>query len=215
MDSEALRAVPPLWRCANPMKKSFVISFVIALSTVAAFGCFSTPPEQIAPADKLVERTSRIVLARVVEAKADFNTGEVTYSFIVEKAIKGTREDSFSIVGYALFEPEDLTTFDYHRSAKFWEDNAGRCHHDTDCKIHPSFAVGASYLIFVDHPYHRKSFEYIAMLGTEPGTRDKWLAWVEETVRAQQVGTGQPATRPESKPEGSDKPQSDSEGRSR
>jgi hypothetical protein len=33
--------------------------------------------------------------------------------------------------------------------------------------------------------------------------------------QAQQAGTGQPATRPESKPEGSDKPQPEAEGRSR
>ena len=127
--------------------------------------------------------------------------------FNVEKAIKGSGEDSFSIIGWALFDPADLTTFDHHRSAGFWVDDAGRCQHDTDCKIHPSFAIGASYLIFVDHPYHRKSFEYIAMLGTETDTRDKWLSWVEKTVEAQQAGTEQPATSPESKSEGGDKPQ--------
>jgi hypothetical protein len=39
---------------------------------------------------------------------------------------------------------------------------------------------------------------------------------VEAIVKeAQQAGTGQPATRPESKPEGSDKPQPEAEGRSR
>jgi hypothetical protein len=34
-------------------------------------------------------------------------------------------------------------------------------------------------------------------------------------AKAEQTGTGQPATRPESKSEGSDKPQPESEGRSR
>ncbi len=37
----------------------------------------------------------------------------------------------------------------------------------------------------------------------------------KETKKAEQAGTGQPATRPESKLEGSDKPQPDAEGRSR
>ena len=36
-----------------------------------------------------------------------------------------------------------------------------------------------------------------------------------ELKEAEQAGTGQPATRPESKSEGSDKPQSEAEGRSR
>jgi hypothetical protein len=38
---------------------------------------------------------------------------------------------------------------------------------------------------------------------------------LEQRRKAQQAGTGQPATRPESKSEGSDKPQPESEGRSR
>ena len=38
---------------------------------------------------------------------------------------------------------------------------------------------------------------------------------VLENTSGEQGGTGQPATRPESKPEGSDKPQPESEGRSR
>ena len=37
----------------------------------------------------------------------------------------------------------------------------------------------------------------------------------QEKTKAEQAGTGQPATRPESKLEGSDKPQSETEGRSR
>lgn len=37
----------------------------------------------------------------------------------------------------------------------------------------------------------------------------------EEKTKAEQAGTGQPATRPESKSEGSDKPQPEAEGRSR
>ena len=56
-------------------------------------------------------------------------------------------------------------------------------------------------------------------------TGDEWLTGAEfdelevdgqriET-KAEQAGTGQPATRPESKSEGSDKPQPESEGRSR
>ena len=197
------------------MKLLLIISSAIAFSTVAAIGCFSTPPDQYVAAEKLVERTSRIVLATVVEAKANLKTGEVTYSFNVEKAIKGNGGDSFLITGWSMFYERDMTTFKNHRSDEFWTNDAGRCQHDTDCKIHPSFAVGATYLVFIDHPYHRKSFEHIAMLGDEPDTRDKWLSWVEETVEAQQVGTEQPATRPESKSEGSNKPQPQSEGRSR
>ena len=38
---------------------------------------------------------------------------------------------------------------------------------------------------------------------------------IEDEIKAEQAGAGQPATRPESKPEGGEKPQPESEGRSR
>ena len=42
-----------------------------------------------------------------------------------------------------------------------------------------------------------------------------WDGRKAEFTKAEQAGTGQPATRPESKSEGSDKPQPEAEGRSR
>ena len=188
---------------------------LLLLPVFSGFACFSTPQEQIVPAEELVERTSLIILAYVVEAKANPQSGEVTYSFQTTKAIKGKDPETFTILGAPLLYPEDLTTFDHHRSDAFWQGDAGRCRHDTDCKIHPAFAVGSSYLIFIDEPYHRKSFEHIAMLGRTPETRDKWLSWVENTVKTQQADSEQPATNPESKPEDGQKPPPESEGRSR
>jgi hypothetical protein len=167
------------------MKTLSIIASSIVFSTVVAIGCFSTPQEQIVEAEKLVQRTSQIVLAKVVEARADLKTGLVIYSFRAEKVIKGKVSESFVIVGDALVDPEALTTFQDHRLDGFWEGDAGRCQHDADCKIHPSFVVGATYLVFMDQPYHRKSFEQIAMLGQDPDTKDKWLKWVEESVKAQ------------------------------
>jgi hypothetical protein len=59
-------------------------------------------------------------------------------------------------------------------------------------------------------------YPVISEFGTDnshPRANDKVLA---EMIRhAEQAGTGQPATRPESKSEGSDKPQPEAEGRSR
>jgi len=44
-----------------------------------------------------------------------------------------------------------------------------------------------------------------------------WLEWITASFKkdGEQAGSGQPATRPESKPEGSDQPQPESEGRTR
>ena len=168
------------------MKILLYVCFVAAVLKSSASACFSTPAEQIVSPEALVARTKQIVLARVVKAEADFKTSDVTYSFVVDQTVKGENPKIFTIVGASLFYPEDLTTFDYHRSERFWKQDAGRCQHDTDCVIHPAFAVGDTYLIFVDGPYHRKSFERIVMLGKEADTRDKWLVWVENNVKAQQ-----------------------------
>jgi hypothetical protein len=47
------------------------------------------------------------------------------------------------------------------------------------------------------------------------GARGSGVQVYKDSTKGEQVGTGQPATRPESKSEGSDKPQPEAEGRSR
>jgi len=168
------------------MKIHLVTFLTLSGSSVIALACFATPQEQVVPAEDLVKRTARIALAKVVEARLDPDSGQVVYSFTTEQAIKGAPDKSFSITGYPLEAEVDLLTFDHHRSEEFWEGGRGRCYHDTDCQIHPAFAVGSTYLIFLDKPYHQKSFEWIQMFGTEPEKRDKWLSWVEKTVKADQ-----------------------------
>lgn len=171
------------------MKKPFIVAALLGFTTLAAICCFSTPQEQIATAEELVARTSRIALATVVEAKYDRQTGDVTYTFEADKVLKGEGIDSFSIKGGFLRNSEDLKTFNDHKAANFWDSSDGRCYHDTDCKIHPGFAVGMTYLVFLDEPYHNKSFEQINMLGSDPSERDKWLVWVDQTVKAQKRKT--------------------------
>jgi len=162
------------------------IFIALSGSAAIALGCFATPQEQVVSPENLVKRTARIALAKVVEARLDLESGQVIYSFATQQAIKGAPDKSFSITGYPLEAEMDLLTFDHHRSEEFWEGGRGRCYHDTDCQIHPAFAVGNTYLVFLDKPYHQKSFEWIQMLGTEPEKRDKWLSWVEKTVKADQ-----------------------------
>ena len=72
-------------------------------------------------------------------------------------------------------------TFDDHQDPDFWNTPRGRCVHDTDCRIHPSFSTGSTYLIFLDGGDHQKGFEKINK--TEGEKKDKWLAWVEQAVK--------------------------------
>jgi hypothetical protein len=46
-----------------------------------------------------------------------------------------------------------------------------------DCRIHPNFEEGRTYLVFLDEPYHPKSFERIA------SDSDKWLQAVRTLTR--------------------------------
>ena len=148
---------------------------------------FTAPQEQVADKRKLFERTSQIVLATVSEAKLDAASGEVSYLFVADKVIKGDPIKTFNIVGDPLRYPEEAKTFQDHQDQKFWDGPDGRCSHHTDGKIYPSFAVGETYLIFLDKPYHNKSFELIQKLGDKPESRDKWLQWVESQIGAEQA----------------------------
>jgi hypothetical protein len=150
------------------------------LVSAVAMGCLDTPAEQVVPARKLIERTKTIVLAQVAKAEMSDDAGGIRYTFKVEKILKGSPAESFTMNGAVTENPEDVVTFDHHTSEEFWTDHGGRSVHDADCQIHPRFSVGVSYLVFLDPPYHRKSFEQITRTHGGPGVRDKWLSWVEE-----------------------------------
>lgn len=126
-----------------------------------------------------MKRTKTIVLAKVIEDKALPN-GDVRYTFQTQRNIKGTAGEKFTIDGVEQREG-DLGTLNDHQDARFWEGSFGRSVHDTDCKIHPSFTLGDTYLIFLNEPYHQKSFEKIERVSGDK--KDKWLAWVEEQAK--------------------------------
>lgn len=151
-------------------------------SACALFACQVTPASQTVPKEELVARTKTIVLAKAVAAEA-LEGGRVKYTFKAERRIKGAAADEFTIEG-AAYEPKyDGNHFKDHQEEHFWSTPRGRCVHDTDCRIHPSFEVGRSYLIFLEMPYHQKSFEQAEKVSGE--ATDKWLAWVMERCKAE------------------------------
>ena len=159
----------------------------LTLSVTPAFGCFSTPKEQIVPDIELVQRTKTIVLAKVVKAELlDEDSLNVRYYFQEIKSLKGDAKKEFFIDGVSLAYNDPLRTFEHHHSQRFWKPGGGRSWHDIDCVIYPSFTVGGIFLIFLDEPYHRKSFELIIRTHGDEETRDKWLTWVEEQTKGEQ-----------------------------
>ena len=165
------------------MKTPLALHLAIIVSTATAFACSAPPEEQLSPATELVQRTPTIVLARVTKVERG-ERGIYHYTFKSEKTLKGKPADTFIIDGWSPEFSEPAETFDDHTKDDFWKDNGGRCHNSSDCQIHPAFTAGAAYLIFLEAPYHRKSFELIAHSEGLPEVRDKWLTWVEEQAKA-------------------------------
>jgi hypothetical protein len=143
------------------------------------FACFSPPPEQGTPVTNLILRTRNILLAKVVSA-TDFDPEYKTvYEFEILESLKGTVETNFTIIGhpYDPRQDERFKDYTYHTDEKFWNSSTGRSWNDEDCEIHPKFENGITYLIFLDQPYHRKSFEIITDIKS-----DKWLHHVRNNI---------------------------------
>lgn len=153
--------------------------FVVMLcSPLFGYACFVPPQEQYVPVDELISRTEKIVLATVTEAKLSKDGWGVIYKFRTDKTLKGSLGEEFEVIGSPPYHGA-LTDFDDHREHGFWNDGGGRETNGTDCEISPSFGVGLVYLVFVDKPYHRKSFELITKTYGDASARDKWLQYVE------------------------------------
>jgi hypothetical protein len=165
--------------------KIFAIQLMLGLSLASALACSITPPEQITPAADLVKRTKTIILARVISAEC--KTNSVDYTFQTISALKGTPPPEFIISGEPLIWGDWLTDYNHHTDERFWGNHFGRSPNDTDCKIRPSFSVGAIFLVFLERPYHIKSFELI--IRTHGDQKDAWLKWVEDQVHLENTAS--------------------------
>jgi hypothetical protein len=155
------------------------IAAVFSLISMSASACFVSPAEQTISPSELLKRTNNIILAKVISATASMGTVEVEYTFQTIKVFKGKHVDNFKISGRPLFEGW-MQNFNHHNDEVFWENKGGRHLNSPDCKIYPRFTAGATFLIFLDGPYHRKSFENIIRTHGDKQTKDKWLQYVEE-----------------------------------
>ena len=157
------------------------IAVIVLFSTLAStgFACEVPPREQYVAPDELISRTETIALAKVLRAEVTENGFEVLYSVQTTKALKGAPLEQFQVLGYPSIWEGENRRFNDHFDATFWTNSGGRLANDTDCRIHPTFSVGGTYLVFLDQPYHVKSFEIITRSQGSADERDKWLQYVE------------------------------------
>ncbi len=156
------------------------ISIYLVVASVIRFATAMEPMDyQVCKQDELIKRTHNIVLARVVGAELiDETTSSVRYKFQTEMVFKGEGKNQFSIEGIPLTSEHYITTFDHHSDALFWKPPVGRCMPWEDAKIRPAFCTGGWFLVFIDEPYHVKSFEHIVATKT-----DKWLVYVRDKIQ--------------------------------
>lgn len=168
-------------RRTYPMR--FAIAVLLTALSSTCFACYSPPTLQHVAPDELISRTTTIALAKVLRAEVAKDGFSVIYTFQTTRPLKGTPQKQFQVQGYPAVEGEDRQ-FNDHVDSTFWTNFGGRIHNDTDCQIHPSFSVGGTYLIFLDQPYHVKSFEIIMRAQGNADTKDKWLQFVESRIGA-------------------------------
>ena len=183
------------------MNRAFLFHFLLFAIVLGSFevqACFLYPKEISVPADQLIQRTNNIVLARAIAAEYSIPPEQIAYSEEVKKGLappgsiiddkiirydfevletyKGKSEQKFSLRGHSLTSGDELNIFDNHKDPEFWEDDAGRLGR-SNCKLKVSFSVGQTYLMFLDKPYHRKSFERIISIKND-SYMDEWLEYV-------------------------------------
>ena len=146
-----------------------------------ALACASPPAEQSVAPEALIARSRNIVLADVIKAElqADY---KVLYTFREVTRLRGESVSTFTLVGRPAIWGGATETFDNHSKEVFWSAGRGRTPNEEDCEIHPDFAVGGTYLLFLDKPYHVKGFELIIRTHGDASKKDKWLQFVESHV---------------------------------
>lgn len=110
----------------------------------------------------------------------------VEYEFVVEKRLLGPDTSGFTILGTSAHEDRNayLPEADF-REAAFWAAGGGRLKlRAASCYLSPSFVIGERYLIFQGQPIIARSFEHVATVNGQPDPDDRWLKFVEETLRA-------------------------------
>jgi len=156
---------------------------LLALDTAACQACRTPPPAQLISPDEQLQQATDIALAQVTDARRIGATTHgiqiVEYRFRTLEQLAGTRSETFTLQGWVREGEDKDTTFNDHTDAAFWARGGGRTMNDMDCVIHPSFAVGASYLVFLGSPATWRSYEKIDMRGGAIKPGDKWFTYVK------------------------------------
>ena len=202
-------------------------TIALLLSLVAISVSAEVSPQRPAPAT--VAKILAIDESRVsADGKEQHSTLDGKVIWMVTYRIRGEQDCSLTIT---LF-PNDRIKTDFIEKVGASQKEFQKITRDDGDVIYHALGdrgdQGTFYMTTLIN--HEEDWDMTLMLSREPGVDEsklpfaiakdgiKLIGEIEAVLRnpkAQQGGAGQPATRPESKPEGSDKPQPEAEGRSR
>ncbi|MGH8854235.1 MAG: hypothetical protein ACREWI_08150 [Telluria sp.] len=158
---------------------------VLALGPQSGHACSRPPSEQLIGVDEQIAQATDVSVATVVRASL-LDGGRVQYDFVVLKRLHGPDQPEFSLVGMTRSSGEMPVGSNDHGDSTFWKYGGGRLMNSPDCRIHPRFMVGESYLIFNQQPTWR-SYERIAIVNGKPLANDQWLQYVEAKLNGKDV----------------------------
>lgn len=164
------------------------------MSSREIYACYSPSSAQVSDVEELVKRSKGIYYAVAIK-KSNYEV----YEFEVIDNLRAKQKLAgllvkvknffdFSEVGRetpmqyknvfikGTYRTYKSGNYNNHKDEEFWTRTGGRVDIDPDCSLKPTFKVGLKYLLFVDEPYHFKSFEEVNT------TEDRWFKKVNQTV---------------------------------
>lgn len=167
-----------------------LLFLLLALPAAASQACWAPPQAQLIDASELVRQASDVAVGQVISA-TPLNDYETEYRLIVLERLAGPAGKVITVRGGPPQQADTDSNFDDHKDFRFWARGGGRTMNGSDCVIHPSFAIGASYLVFQGAPSTWRSFERIGMDAGSVNQDDKWLAYVKTRLaqRGDAMGT--------------------------
>lgn len=173
------------------MAKVFMAAAVIAVFgfSMPARACFAPPAHMTGHHSELVRDSSDIVLARMIrsiESRSERYLNLEIPIFETLEVLRGYAPEVFEFGhGYAAPSKEQLEKlnlaaeltrdFNGHRQGVFWDKKITRQWNWSDCRMHPVFVTGETYLLFLDRP-HWRSYEIVR------SNDDYWLTAVRNLI---------------------------------
>ena len=173
---------------SRPLRGAGLLLLMMTLGIGSAEACRRAPEEQLMNPDRQLAFARDVSVARVVSA-LPVGDDTVEYRFVVLKRLAGPALESFTLHGIASdprFDSARSEAAD-HDGLAFWARGGGRVMNDPACVVRPWFTLGEAYLVILDKPHTRRSFEHIATVDGRFDAKDKWLTYVEGRLAGREL----------------------------